>query len=285
MIVRVEDTRHEGRAVDLAGHDPERVAAAVAGEESVAAGETDLHVEAPDPGAVVRRVSPATPATAVSVGPLLAAVGRSRGLSAPQDERIAAVREELSALDPEAVDGRPARRRAATVGDREAALRERVAELRGRLSAHREAGEAPPDLQERLRDAVRELTEVRTERVAAEQELDRTERRAREIRDERERRLELEDERDNLRRAAREHFLDRLGEAFHGALRAVPGPDPSGDTAEFNPRSVADDPTAALAAVRLAECTGPVVVACGRFESAAAAARTLEAPVIRVVSG
>ncbi len=274
MIVHLDGRRHEGRGVDLPAGDPETIARAVAGED------TEVTVEAPDPGPVVERVSPVTQETTLSVGPALSAAARSRGLSAPQDEEIAAVRGELAALDPDAVDAGPARRRVAEVGERERELHERVAELRGRLAAHRDRdGEAPEDLQRRLRETVAELTEARTERIAAEEALDRAERRARSARDERERRLELVDRRDNLRRAARDHFVDRLAGEFADALRAVPGPDPG---EEFEPRSYrGDDATAALAVVRLARVSAPVVVACGRFADAADAAQRLDAPVVR----
>ncbi len=278
MIVRADGRRFEGRAVDLDPGDPAEVARAVAGD----APDSSVDVEAPDPESVVDRVSPVTPETTLSVGPALAAAARSRGLSAPQDDEIEAVRADLAALDPDAVDGRPARRRVAEVGDRERALHETVAELRGRLSAHRERdGDPPEDLRRRLQEAVAELTEARTERIAAEEALARVERRARVAREERERRLGLVDRRDNLRRAARDHLVDRLADEFADALRAVPGPDPG---EEFEPRSYrGDDHTAALAVVRLASVSAPVVVAGRRFENAAAAATTLDAPVIRVV--
>jgi regulator of replication initiation timing len=155
-----------------------------------------------------------------------------------------------------------------------------VAELRGRLAARRETGEVPTELRERLQTAVTELTEARTERLAAQQRLDRAERRARAARDERERRLRLTDRRDNLRRAVREHFLARLDDELHAAARAVPGPDP-GPAATFDPRSLGDT-TAALAVLRVATVSAPVVLACDRFERARAAATCLAAPVIRV---
>lgn len=273
MIVVVDGERREGRALELDG-DPETLARAVADDSD----DDRPTVRAPRPGPVVRRVSPVTPETSVAVGPALAAAARSRGLEAPQDEAIAEVRAELRALDPPEVDDEPARRRVATAGDRERRLHERVAELRGRLAAHRERDEEPPAaLRERLQEAVAELTEVRTDRIAAEEALSRAQRRARRARDERERRLRLQDRRDNLRRAAREHLVERLREPFRDALRAVPGPASPPD-----PRAVEDDVAAALAVLRVADVEAPAVVACGRFESATAAADALSAPVIRV---
>lgn len=278
MIVRVDGRRLEGRAVDLPSRDPATVAQAVAGD-----GRPAVTVEAPDPGPVVERVSPVTSGTTLSIGPALAAAARSRGLSAPQDEAIETVRTELAALDPDTVDGRAARRRVAEVDDRERTLHEQVAELRGRLAARREDDDDPADLRRRLRERVAELTEVRTERIAAEEALDRAEQRARAARDDRERRLRLVDRRDNLRRAARDHLVDRLAETFADALRAVPGPDPGEG---FEPRSYRGDGcTAALAVVRLASVSAPVVVACERFADAADAAAALDAPVIRTPPG
>jgi hypothetical protein len=278
MIVRVDGRQFEGDAIDVPGGDPRRIARAVA-DESVAG----VTVEAPDPGAVVREVSPVTPGVSLSVGTALAAAARSRGHEAPQDEALARVRDELASLDAESVDAAPARRRVAEVDDRERKLHERVAELRGRLAAHREREEGPPaDLEKRLRASITELTEVRTERLAAEEAVERAERRARRTRDRRERRLGLVDRRDNLRRAAREHLIGQVGEAFVDAVHAVPGPDPDPGV---GPRAVPDEVSAALATVRLATVSAPVVVACDRFSSAEAAATTLSAPAIRLPTG
>jgi len=278
MIVRVDGRQFEGDAIDIPGGDPRRIARAVA-DESVAG----VTVEAPDPGAVVREVSPVTPGVSLSVGTALAAAARSRGHEAPQNEALARVRDELASLDAESVDAAPARRRVAEVDDRERELHERVAELRGRLAAHREREEGPPaDLEKRLRASITELTEVRTERLAAEEAVERAERRARRARDQRERRLGLVDRRDNLRRAAREHLIGQVGEAFVDAVHAVPGPDPDPGV---GPRAVPDDVSAALATVRLATVSAPVVVACDRFRSAEAAATTLSAPAIRLPTG
>ena len=278
MIVRVDGRQFEGDAIDIPGDDPRRIARAVA-DESVAG----VTVEAPDPGAVVREVSPVTPGVSLSVGTALAAAARSRGHEAPQDEALARVRDELASLDAESVDAAPARRRVAEVDDRERELHERVAELRGRLAAHREREEGPPaDLEKRLRASITELTEVRTERLAAEEAVECAERRARRARDQRERRLGLVDRRDNLRRAAREHLIGQVGEAFVDAVHAVPGPDPDPGV---GPRAVPDDVSAALATVRLATVSAPVVVACDRFRSAEAAATTLSAPAIRLPTG
>jgi len=278
MIVRVDGRQFEGDAIDIPGGDPRRIARAVA-DESVAG----VTVEAPDPGAVVREVSPVTPGVSLSVGTALAAAARSRGHEAPQNEALARVRDELASLDAESVDAAPARRRVAEVDDRERELYERVAELRGRLAAHREREEGPPaDLEKRLRASITELTEVRTERLAAEEAVERAERRARRARDQRERRLGLVDRRDNLRRAAREHLIEQVGEAFVDAVHAVPGPDPDPGV---GPRAVPDDVSAALATVRLATVSAPVVVACDRFRSAEAAATTLSAPAIRLPTG
>ncbi|PSQ38787.1 hypothetical protein BRD13_05525 [Halobacteriales archaeon SW_5_70_135] len=289
MIVRVGGRRFEGDAVDLPDGDPERVARAVAGESAAGVEvevDIEVEVEAPAPGPVTRRLSPVTPETSLSVGPALAAAARSRGHEAPQDAELARVRDELASIEVESVDVTPARRRLAEVGDREQRLQERVAELRGRLGAHRDREASPPsESEERLRAAVAELTEVRTERLAAEEAVERAERRGRRARDERERRLGLEDRRDNLRRAAREHLVDRVREPFVEALRAVPGVDPGPEPgADVDPRAV-PDVDAALATARLAAVSAPLVVACGRFESAEAAAATLSAPVVRLPTG
>ncbi|QLH84884.1 hypothetical protein HZS54_02575 [Halosimplex pelagicum] len=214
----------------------------------------------------------------VRVRTALAAAARSRGGEAPQDEALADVREELAELTvPEPPDLDAPRERLAGTDDAVDRIRERVAALRGRVQAGREADRDVSDLEAELAEATRELSERETERAAAREAVERAERRAHESRDARERRRRLQDREANLERRARAHLVDRIREEYERALATVPG----GPGAVDDPFAV-EGATAALAVGRVAEFRAPVVVACDRFESGAAAVEWLDATVIRV---
>ena len=273
MRVDRAGVERRGRSVDLrcAGVD------AAAAERAVREG---TWVTCPDPEPVHDRVSPVETGMALSVRAALADAARSRGEVAPQDAALADVRTELAALDPPAVDCAEARRRVAEAGHREAALAERVSELRGRLQALEDAGgeAAAADARSEREEAVERLAEVRTERIAAEQALSHARERAREARDARARRLRLEDRAKNLRRDARNYLAESVRDAFAAAADAVPGRGAVDEEGGF-----AGDPvTAALAVVRVADLDAPVVLACDRFDSPSVAADRLDAPVLRV---
>ncbi|NHN46400.1 hypothetical protein G9464_02130 [Halostella sp. JP-L12] len=271
MRVDRDGAVRRGRAVDLR----EAAVDAAAAERAVREG---TWVSCLEPGPIHDRVSPVEPGMALSVRAALADAARTRDVAAPQDDALAGVRAELAALDPPAVDCAEARRRVAEAGEREAALAERVSELRGKLTALEERGDDADDARAEREAAVERLAEVRTERIAAEQALSQARDRAREARDARARRLRLEDRAKNLRRDARDHLAASVRDAFAAAVDAVPGRGEVGEAGEF-----AGDPvTAALAVVRVANVDAPVVLACDRFESAAAAAERLDAPVLRV---
>jgi hypothetical protein len=262
----------DGNAIDLrdAAVSPERLAEAVRDED-------DALVACPEAGLAHERIGLVPPDRAVSVRAVVAAAARSRGATAPQADELAAVRADLADLAVPDVDLADARRRVAEAGDDEAGLRERVARLRGEVQARRETGADAESAEAELREAVRDLSEAETERVAAEQALARARERAREARDARERRLRLRDRERNLARAARDHLAERHYDAFADAVEAVPGDaDPGDHPAECQ----GDDATVVLAGARMADLRAPVVVACGRFASAAAARRTLDTPVL-----
>ncbi len=273
MKVRLRGEEREGPAIDLRDADlpPERLAGAVRGDDPL--------VDCRGSGPVHERVGLISSECSVSVRAVVAAAARSRGASTPQDDDLAAVRDDLADLSVPGVDLADARRRVADAGDDEDRLRERVARLRGEVAARRETGADPASAEADLQEAVRELSEAETERVAAEQALAREREQARGARDARERRLRLRDRERNLARAAREHLAERHYAEFAAAVEAVPGDaEPGESPGEFR----GDDAIAALAGARLADLRAPVVVACGRFASAAAARRVLDAPVILV---
>lgn len=277
-----------GTAVDLRkrGIAAETALRAVRGDGAVGtagdgrAGGPTLRVACPDPGPVHEALGVVAPGRSVDTRDALAAVARERGLVPPQADRIARLERELAAVSvDDADDRRAARRRVAEAGAREAELSERVAALRGALRERRALDEPTAELEAELREAVRELTDVETERIAAEESLAAARRAARADRDARERRLALEDDLGNARRAARAWLVERVADGFVEALAAVPGEARPGGT----PGTAAgDDVAAALAVVRVADVDAPVVLSCDRFDSAGAAAATLDAPVLTV---
>jgi len=271
MRVALGDRERAGRAVDLADAtvDPVRVVAAVRTEDSA--------VECAEPGPAHDHVGLVEPGMTLRRRTALAAAARSRGLEAPQQEELAGVRADLATLDPPDVALAAARERAAEAGDDRARLRERVAALRGRVQALRDAGTgaATAEAEAELSETAAALAEAETERAAAEQALQRARGRARDARDARECRLRLEDRKANLERAARAWLADQMRPAVDAVVPDTPGA--SADAfAQVGPV------TAALSVARVADFAAPVVLACDRFASAHAAADWLDAPVIRV---
>lgn len=279
MRLRAGGAVRTGRAVECAGLDldPDAVLAAVRGEADPT---TAVAVDCPAPGPVHAHVGRVGPATAVRVRSALAAVARQRGLAAPQDDELAAVRAELAAREPPAPDLAAARERLAAVDEDElASLREDVAARRGAVEARLELDADVDPAREALSEAAAALADAQTDRVAAEQTLARARDQARESWEARRERLRLEDRTGNLARAARAHLADELRDEFAAAVEAVPG---DGRVPDEPASFAGDDATAALAVARLADLRAPVVLADGRFPTARAAARCLDAPVVRL---
>jgi len=266
MRVAFGGTVQGGPVVDLGGSEvaPEQVVGAVRDP-------ADDRVRCPEPGTAHRHVGCITPDTALQRRAALAAVARSRGETAPQDEALDAVRDELAGLSVDDTDLTAARERVAETAEDLERLRERVATLRGRVQARREAGLDPGDAEDALADAARDLSEAATAHAAAEQALDRARDRARAAYDARERRLRLQDRRDNLRRAARDHLAAAVEPAVGDALADVPVA--ADDPADASASAVA------MAAARVAALNAPVVLAWGPF-GPAEAAEWLDTPVI-----
>ncbi|WP_436925446.1 DUF7856 family protein [Halosimplex amylolyticum] len=286
-IIEIRGEREAGRAVDLRGRgiDPERLAAAIRDDATPGGGESvddgvSVDVDCPAPRPVHDHVGCVRPSTTLRVRTALAAAARSRGGEAPQDDELAAVREQLADLTvPSPPDLRTPRERLAGTDAAVDRIRERVAALRGRVQAGREAGRDVSDLEAELAEATRELSERETERAAAKEALERAERLARESRDARERRRRLEDRHANLERRARAHLVDRIRGEYEAALAEVPGA--PADACASDPFEL-DGATAVLAVGRVAALRAPVVLACDRFETVDAAAGWLDAPVVRV---
>ena len=274
MRLVVGDTVREGRAVDGTdlGLSPDTAAAVI--RDAEAASER-VEIDAPNPGPVHEYVGCLVAGMALSVRPALAAAARSRGLTAPQDERIADLRERLADIDPDPMSTRAERRAVAEAGEDVDRLRERVAELRGRVRAREAEGLDAESARADLSAAVQRLSEVETERVAARERLDRAMATAREARDARDRRMRLEDRLANRERAARAHLSEQVRDEYETALAAVPG-----CGGPVDPLDPSDPVAAALAVARVADLTAPVVLACDRFATPARAADWLDAPVL-----
>lgn len=271
MRLHTAETTHTGDAIDLRECDaspaPTDVLAAVRTADTEPA--TDLDVDCPAAGPLHRFVGRLDGRPIRSRRRLLALAARSRGATAPQDDAIRDLRDQLADCSPPTLGLSDLRRRVAEVGRRESALRERTATLRGELSARQEVGADTDAVAAELSDVTTELAEMETDRIAAEQALADAERRAREARDARERRLELQDALANRRREARAHLADRIAEDVTAAEETVPGPP-------------GDPTTTRLAVVRVADVAAPVVLVVDRFDDAAHACRVLDAPVVRV---
>jgi hypothetical protein len=271
MRLECGDAVREGCAVDardLALSRGEVVAAIREGDASVT-------VESPDPGLAHERVGDVHPEVCVSIRAALAAAARSRGHTAPQDDRIEEIESELAELTVPTASMRAAREDVANRADEVDRLDERVAELRGRVRALRERDADTADAEAELAAAMRDLSEAETALIAARERHDAATRTARDARDVRERRLELDDRLGNLRRAARESLADGVAGEYRDSVAATPWSTPD-DPFE------AGDVTAALAVARVADLRAPVVLACDRFDGPAAAADWLDAPVLRL---
>lgn len=275
MHVQIGDRRREGRAIDLTGTDVS--SATVVQAIDGTAGR--VRVDCPPPSGAHEHVARLPPET-FDRRAALAAAARALGHTSSVRSALEAARAELAELSPSAVDVETARRRVAETGETEERLRERVAELRGRLQARRQTGADATAVEAQLDEAVRQLSEAETERIAAEQALERAEEAARAARDRRDRRLELEDRVANLEREIRRELANTVWGQFRAALRTVPGDATAGTT----PGTYEGDRlTAALAVARVAPLDAPVVVdGCDRFDGAESVASTLDAPVIYI---
>lgn len=261
-----EGTRFEGPIVNLRGVDADITAESIA--DAVRAGcparPDRPTVHAPPPTRVHAHIARLDPGTGIDRTAALAAVGAVRGIETAHDDDLAAARESLRSLSAPAVDTealRAARRRAAEAGSETERLRERVATLRGQVTALREEGDddAVADAEASLSEATRRLSEASTERVAATQRLSMLEERAQRARDERETRLRLEDRVGNLERAVRSARADAVAPEFRDARRRT------GSLLEWSAAGTAEDdaPTGlrdALAVASIAPFRAPVVV-------------------------
>lgn len=270
--IRLPDgTTCEGPVVDLRGVDTDARLSPAVLDTAIAAGcptPADVpRVHAPVPGPVHTHVSPLTPEVSLDRRAALAAVAVARGIETEYDGEIRATCRALRESPPEvgAAELREARRRAAEAGAETERLRERVATIRGRVEALRDASDGPAlgAAEQSLSEATRELSEAATERVAADQRLSLLEARARDARDERDARFELEDRLGNLERAAREVRVETVEPEFRDARRQFASQISAVSAA--NPAADSDLPDA-LAVAHIAPVAAPVVVTAGAAE-------------------
>jgi hypothetical protein len=240
--------------------DPAAIQAAVYDEPS------PYDLECPTPGPVHERVGVLAPDMAVPPRTALALAARSRGLSAPQDDRIDRLGEERAAVE---IPRPPDTPEAPPVEDVER-LRERVAELRGEVRALEGVDAEVAEARERLRETAGRLAELETERAARAQVSERL----RAVRDARERQLRLEDRLANARRDARAHLAAQLAPAVTRNLAALGEP--------VDEPAAAPAPALALAVLRAASVEAPVVLHVDRLPQPRAASAWLDAPVIRL---
>ena len=259
MIVRTADRTWCGSVADLraTGVSGHQVVDAVRGDDAA------CRVHCPPPGPLFDRVGHVHPEMGLRVRPALAVAARTRGLTPPQDDEIERLRAERDAID---VDERVPQHATPPEED-PAALEERVAELRGRISALRAHDIDASDERAALREAAARLSEAQTTRLAAAQ----TRQATREQRDRRQRRLRLDDRIANRERNARSWLVERVRGPYE---RAVFAHDPSADPFDCDPT------TAALAILRVGTQRAPVVLATERFPTPAAAAAWVEGPVV-----
>ncbi len=264
-----------GRAVDLREYELELSTVRRALQ---CPAETRVTIRSRPPGPVHNRVGVVREDRTYPIRAALAAAARARGHTAPQDETIARLREEIAAIDPSPPATADLRRdlAAARVDNTEY---ERLAALRGAVRALRDRGLDDDAALERFHAAVAEISDRETDRLVTEDALEASRERRRAARDRLERRLRLSDRVENLERAAREHLAAVIAPTFRRALTAVPGTCNPGPT----PGTVAgDQTTAALAVCRIAPPGAPIVVATDRFPTPTAATACLDAPVLMI---
>ncbi|MEF8779159.1 MAG: hypothetical protein V5A46_00600 [Haloferacaceae archaeon] len=268
------------------GHDLRDVEASPAAAHAAIRDGTDITVRVPPrtTGEGSVPVPPDRPAAYDVLGPvgdagetsrrLLAAAARTRGLTTPHDGEIRRLEERLDSLDVPEADTAAAKRQVADASQDEAALRERIAELRGRLRTERELGKPTGETADELAAAAAKLSEASTDRIAAEQALESAEREARSVRNARNRRLKLQDRLENRRREARAFLADALAGEFEAAVDRV---EPLGGEES----SGASDAGTQLAAVAVAELEVPIVVDARRtgIDDAGMAAELLDIDV------
>ncbi|MFB6103654.1 MAG: hypothetical protein ABEJ57_01025 [Halobacteriaceae archaeon] len=277
MKVRWAGIDRNGEAVDLRDleADAETVLAAVMDPE-------DDRIVCRHPGPVVGRLGVLHRGMTVTVRTALATALRTRRVETPVDHALARAEHALANVTVPSVEVESARADLAEASADEAALRERVARLGGRVEALRDQGAeaAATAAASELEAAIASLSEVETDRVAAEQRLAQRRDEARRARDVRERRRRLADRVDNRRRDARDWLVETGHERFRAAVEAVPGPDEVGE----RPGSW-DGPSwvAALAILTIAASSGPAVLGADLgFETADDARDVLEMPTILV---
>lgn len=283
--VRIEtaDKQWYGHAIDLTDHQVDARTLLAAIRDDGLENDRTIEITCPPPGPVYGHLGRIRPGMQLRTRTALAAVARSRGLRAPQDEERVAIEERLSELVlPDAADELDEiHKQVAETSEDIDRLRERVARLQGKADAHRET-ESEMETLTSLQNALRELSEVETERAAAKQRLERMRKRQRLVHDVQVERFELEDRAANLKRDARRFLVTKLTPSFEATVDAVQERVPGGGGRFAGSAFDADPVSEALALARLAAIETPIILECDRFDSVEAAADWLDLPVIRL---
>ena len=215
---------------------------------------------------------------------LAAIAARSRGVTTPVDDALAAVAtaDDRGADTADPPDLATARERVVTMGNEVERLREQVATLRGQLQSVRETDAELTDVRRELDVAMQALTEAETDELAAEQRLSRARERARAHRDIHECQLRQHDARRNRAREARTHLAAAVADRLAAATERVADTTDRGQAA-FDPDTgtvTGDETTFHLAALAVAETTEPVVVGVVGPADPAVLAELLDVPVV-----
>lgn len=274
VVCRVGDVVRCGRALSIeCDLDPSALVRAVQRDSDSAA---RIAVHADPPPAVYDHVGYIHAGMGLRTRTALAKAARTLELRTPHDEALDEARDSLAELTVDDSDSAQFRREAAQTANETDRLREEVAAERGRLQARRENNLDPTPAADALADAIRRLSETETSENAAKQRLRRERTEARFRRDRREERFRLEDRIANLERKVRAHLVEQVKDSYTEAVSRAPGTDGSRDPFDVDPV------TAALAIVRITETAAPVVLACDRFDSPAAASEWLGVPVLHL---
>lgn len=291
-VVHADGVVYSGRKISLDGDwDARTVLAAVNANGTPVEG---LRVIADEPPPVYEHVGCIEPTMGLRIRTALAKAARTRGIETPHDDALARARDELASVrsDESLAPDEPAppvshvpeaasRKQLAEARAETARLRERAATLRGRLQTRESNGLAVTSVAQELDDVMTRLAEAETELTAARQQLERARTAARARREQHERQFRLEERVANLERDARASLLEQIHSEYLDHLVVVPGPDAELSAAKRREQPFQVDPvTAALAIVRLASFSTPVVLACDRFDSPATASDMLDAAVV-----
>lgn len=253
MTIVLGGTQYEGPIVDLRDqpvdgsriHDELRAGSATPSSEST-------------PGRLYDRIGHLHAQSSPALRPALRLAMRTHRVETPVDRALATAQRSRIAVEIPDSSLAAARAGVADAGEDEAALRERVARLGGRVTALRETVDADPSTDETaLETATTALAEAETNHIAAKQRLSRARKEARLVRDRYERRRRLGDRVSNRQQEAQAYLVREGWHRFRRAVEAIPADaEPGEGPSDWSgPGWVAT-----VALIHLAEMDTPIVV-------------------------